>query len=96
MNINNSFILFLFQFIYFGDWGLGIGDWGLGKLSSFINDCVNIEKNIKNIEEINNSIKNFNNHSNQKISFRPKDNEELKEFLETIKKFGKLRQNICL
>ena len=64
------------------------------KLSSFINDCINIENNIINIEEINTSIKNCKNHKNNKICFIPEDNDEaMKEFLENIKKFGKLKQN---
>ena len=63
------------------------------KLSSFINDCINIEKNIRNIEEINTGIKNCKNHINQKIHFIPEDNDTLEQFLENIKKFGKLEQN---
>ena len=55
---------------------------------------VDIEKNIKNIEEIYNSIKNYKNHINKKIRFIPEDNEGMKEFLESIKKFWKLGQNI--
>ena len=63
------------------------------KLSSFINDCINIEKSIMNIEEINNCIKNCKINNNQKIQFIPDDYKEVKEFLENIKKFGKLGQN---
>ena len=64
------------------------------KLSSFINDCINIEKKITNIEDINKGIENCKKNINQKIRFIPEDNkEEMKEFLENIKKFGKLMQN---
>ena len=64
------------------------------KLSSFINDCINIEKNIINIEDINKGIENCKKNINQKILFVPDDdNEEMKEFLQNIKKFGKLKQN---
>ena len=59
------------------------------KLSSFINDCINIEKNIINIEDINKSIKNCKKNINQKILFVPEDdNEGMKEFLQNVKKFG--------
>ena len=63
------------------------------RLCSFINNCIDIENNIKNIKEINNSIRNYKNNSNKKILFTPENNEGINEFLENIKKFGNLGQN---
>ena len=60
------------------------------KLNSKINDCINIENNIKKIKEINESIKKYNSNSIN-IEFTPeeKDN-EFNEFLENIKNFGEI------
>ena len=63
------------------------------RLCSFINNCIDIENNIKNIKEISNSIRNYKNNSNKKILFTPENNEGINEFLENIKKFGNLGQN---
>ena len=60
------------------------------KLSLFLNLCINVENNIKNIMEINDSIKKCKNLENKKIYFFPKDEEEINNFLANIKKFGKL------
>ena len=57
-------------------------------LNSKINDCINIEKIISNINEINNNI-GKNNLSNIKISFIP-EKDELNGFFGKIKEFGKL------
>ena len=60
------------------------------KLNSKINDCINIENNIKNIKEINESIKKYNSNSiNIRFTPEEKDN-EFKEFLENIKNFGEI------
>ena len=65
-------------------------DWNNNnKLSSLINDCINIENNIKNINYINDNIKNSNNFKNIKINFSP-ENESINEFIQSIKKFGKI------
>ena len=68
-------------------------DWNNDKkLILLINECLDIEKNIENINEINENIENFNS-KNIKIKFQPKvddENEELNNFLETIKSFGKI------
>ena len=63
-------------------------DWNNNnKLSSLINDCINIENNIKTINYINDNIKNSNNFKKIKIGFAPKD---INEFIQNIKKFGKI------
>ena len=65
-------------------------DWNNNnKLSSLINDCINIENNIKNINYINDNIKNSNNFKKIKIIFSPKD-DSINEFIQCIKKFGKI------
>ena len=59
------------------------------KLNSIINDCINIENNIKNIDEINKSIEKCN---SQKINikFIPDNDDEINEVIEKIKKFGEI------
>ena len=47
------------------------------KLSLFLNTCVNVENNIKNINEIIDSIKKCKNSENKKISFIPEDDETI-------------------
>ena len=65
-------------------------DWNNNnKLSSLINDCINIENNIKSINYINDNIKNSNNFKKIKIGFAPKD-DSINEFIQNIKKFGKI------
>ena len=60
----------------------------INKLSLIINECINIEKNIKNINEIDEKIKICNNFKNN-IIFTP-EKEELNKFLQNIKNFGKI------
>ena len=63
-------------------------DWkDKNKLIFLINDCINIENNIKEINFINETIKKCNSKSNLKINFNPKEN-EIEEFLKAIKNFG--------
>ena len=65
------------------------------KLNSLINDCINIENNIKEINIINNNIKKSNRLINLKIKFTPED-ENKKEFLNIsgiFKNFGKIYYN---
>ena len=57
------------------------------KLSSIINDCINIENNIKGINAINESIKKYNSIDNLEIKFTTKKN-EIEDMLNNIKKFG--------
>ena len=67
-------------------------DWNNNNLNSNINDCINIENNIKIINEINNKIKICKANEKIKIKFEPKE-ESLNYFLETIKKFGNVYNN---
>ena len=70
-------------------------DWNNNnKLSSLINDCINIENNIKNINYINNNIKNSKKFNNIKIYFNPKE-ESINEFIKNIKTFGKINVLLC-
>ena len=65
-------------------------DWNDNeKLSSIINDCIIIENNIKDIKEINEKIEKSKSSLNIKIEFSPKE-EDINEFLDNIKKFGKI------
>ena len=65
-------------------------DWNdNNKLSSLINDCINIENNIKNINSINDNIEKCKEFKNIKINFSPKD-ESIDEFIQSIKKFGNI------
>ena len=60
------------------------------KLNSLINDCLNIENNIKDIKTINDSIKKYNVNDKFPI-FNPKE-KEINKLLELIKTFGKLEK----
>ena len=57
-----------------------------------INDCINIENNIKNINIINDNINKCNINNKIKTKFRSKDN-QLKNFLDNIKSFGEIYCN---
>ena len=58
-------------------------------LISFINDCITIENNIKDIIIINDNIKKCNNSNDIKIKFIPEE-EGVNNFIKNIKIFGKL------
>ena len=60
------------------------------KLITNINDCINIENNIKNIKEINESINKYNTQDNN-ILFLTEEN-YVKNILENIKKFGRVEK----
>ena len=64
-------------------------EWDENHISSYVNDCINIENNIKTINIINEKINIFNKNNNINIIFRPDEN-SLNNFLETVKSFGKL------
>ena len=59
------------------------------KLNSIINDCINIENNIKNINLINTNINKLKLNNNIELKFSP-ENEELDKFIQNIKKFGNI------
>ena len=64
-------------------------DWDLdNKLNSIINECINIENNIKNINIINNKI-NYYNSINIKIKFKPELG-EIDKFIKKMKSFGNI------
>ena len=64
-------------------------EWNNNELKLFINDCINIEKNIEDINIINNKIKNFNNNKNIEIKFSPKE-DEINELLDNLKYLGRI------
>ena len=71
-------------------------DWNdENKLNSIINDCINIEKNIKDITIIKDNIKNINDNK-IKIKFYPDEENKMEKFLEIIKLFGRVGNNIWL
>ena len=59
------------------------------KLYLIINDCLNIEDNIKNIHIINSNIEKCKLNKDIKIEFIPND-EEVDNFIKTFKSFGKI------
>ena len=64
------------------------------KLNIIINDCIKIEKIINNINIINENIKKANNNI-VNIIFNPiEEGNQMKIFLETINKFGRINYNI--
>ena len=62
------------------------------KLSLLINDCINIEKNVTDINDIKSKIKKSNDSIDVKINFYPLD-EEINKFLMDIKKFGEVEKS---
>ena len=67
-------------------------EWDDNNLISYINDCINIENDIKSINIINENLNKCNVNTKIKIKFSPKE-EQLDDFLEKIKKFGKIYSN---
>ena len=67
-------------------------EWDNNNLYSYINDCINIENNIKKINVISENSNKFKNNKNIKIEFYPKE-ETFNQFLETINSFGKINLN---
>ena len=69
-------------------------EWGdKNKLNSIINDCIDIENNIKDINMLNQKIQKSISMSNIEVKFNPEKNEDLNIFLENIKKFGIVYNN---
>jgi hypothetical protein len=59
-------------------------------LKFLINDCINIENEIKTISKIiNESFKKFNSEKNLEVKFSPGE-QETNKFLEEIKNFGEI------
>ena len=65
-------------------------EWNNNKLNLLINDCINIENNIKEINNINEKIKKCNLNQQMKIKFYPEEEDEINKFLEKIKSFGNI------
>ena len=64
-------------------------NWKGNNLNSFINDCINIENNIKDINKINESIRKSNLNNKTEIKFSLEEN-KINDFLEEIKSLGKI------
>ena len=67
-------------------------EWDNNNLNSYLYDCINIENNIKIINEINENISKCQNNQKIKIKFEPKE-DSLNYFLDTIKSFGNISYN---
>ena len=67
-------------------------EWDSNNLNTCINYCINIENNIKTINEINQDIAKYKSNEKIKIKFYPKE-KLFNEFLETIKTFGVIYYN---
>ena len=66
-------------------------DWNdINKLSSIINDCINIENGIKDINLIDDKIKKCNLKKDVTFIFDYKDNEE--KLLNNINEFGSIKE----
>ena len=64
-------------------------EWNENNLSSLINDCINIENNIKEINIINDNIKKSNLNKDQKIIYNI-DEEQINNMINNIQNFGKI------
>ena len=67
-------------------------EWDNINLNSYINDCIIIENNIKNINIINESINSFESNNKVKIQFLLNE-EDFNKFLRTLNSFGKIYLN---
>jgi len=61
-------------------------------LNSLINDCIIIENNIKNINDINKNLENFK-IAKTKFKFRPDSDDEINKFLAKIYEFGEIKED---
>ena len=62
------------------------------KLSSIINDCINIENTIKDINYINDKIENYKKKKNYEVKLKPNE-DQLEEDLNIFKNYGKIYFN---
>ena len=60
------------------------------KLNSLINNCIEIEKNLIDINSTEKNLKKCKEEKNESIKFIPSEGSELKNFISTIEKFGKI------
>jgi len=63
-------------------------------LNSLINDCIKIENNIKNINDIKKNLENFKNKKNAIYKFNLDSNNKINELLDKINKFGEIIKDI--
>ena len=68
-------------------------DWNDNELNCVINDCIEIENNIKDINLINQNIQKSNSNKNKEIKFNP-DEDGINNILEIIKNFGKISYKV--
>ena len=68
-------------------------EWNDNKLISIINDCINIENDISQINEINENINKCQKNNKAKISLNL-NNDEINKLNENIKNFGKINSKI--
>ena len=59
-------------------------------LSSIINNCINIENNLININNMDKSLKRCKNEMNSNIKFNPTEEDDIDKFISFINKFGKI------
>ena len=64
-------------------------DWKDDNLKLMINDCINIENNIEYINKINKDMNDYNSKMT-KIKFIPENENQIDEFIKSIKNFGNL------
>ena len=67
-------------------------EWDNNNLHSYINDCINIENHIKDINKIKKNFNKCNMNDKMNIEFYPKA-DQLNNFLDSIKLFGKISYN---
>ena len=60
------------------------------ELNSLINNCIKIEKNLININNIENNLENCQNEMTSVIKFAPSDEVELNKFISILTNFGKI------
>ena len=67
-------------------------EWDNNNLYSYINDCIKIENNIKEINIINEKVNKFQHKNQAKMEFYPKG-ESLNNFLKSLSSYGKISLN---
>ena len=67
-------------------------DWDDNQLNNFINDCIEIENNIKEINIINQNILKSKSNKNKEIKFKPEE-EGISNVIEIVKNFGGIYYN---
>ena len=60
------------------------------ELSLLINNCINIEKNLMKINNIEQSLKRFKDEMSSVIKFSPSKESELDDFISKLTSFGKI------